>query len=234
MSKASSILAGITVALAVGLTGCASGKPGAAPPPSSSPAPSVDCETASQADWQKHCAPTDVPSDVGKEEQQTLPFGEPFEYDPLPLQGETESTTWAVTLTKTECGLKAIPKADSNPEWDGGDEHPEYIAAKPEKGNDFCILHWSWTNKGKMHATPDQTGDIMVGEDRLARSSDDQMRSWTIMDTHLGVQYTDEVNPGKSTKSLDIYQVPAGATPTAVWFPMDTILSGSYLLVATA
>ena len=47
-------------------------------------------------------------------------------------------TTWEVVLDKIECGLTSIPNAKSNPDWMGGPEIPQYVAATPAPGKDFC------------------------------------------------------------------------------------------------
>jgi hypothetical protein len=54
-----------------------------------------------------------------------------------------------------------------------------------------------------------------------------------VMDTHLGVSYAAKVNPRESTHSLDIYEVPAGVTPTGIWFPIETASSGSHWRILT-
>jgi hypothetical protein len=95
-------------------------------------------------------------------------------------------------------------------------------------------MHWSCKNVGKIHANVDQSGDLMLGDERFARSSEDESRSWTIMQTHLDYIYTNQVNPGESAKSLDVYQVSAGRKPDSIWFPMETVQPGSsYIQVST-
>jgi hypothetical protein len=224
----------VVAGLIILLPGCSQGAPRsvkAAASPSSAKSP-VNCETASQAEWLKNCAGKD-PTTRDVESEPTIeatPLGRPFDYVNT---NDSDPLTWKVTLTKAECGLKSIPEAENNPKWDGGTEFPQYIAAKPKKGKDFCIFYWSWNNIGKVHGTPDKSGDVMIGDERHSRSQEDEMMSWTVMDTKLGVGYTDDVNPGESTKSLDIYQVPAGMMPEAVWFPMTTMISESTLLIST-
>ncbi|MBB2988261.1 hypothetical protein FHW15_003428 [Terracoccus luteus] len=51
------------------------------------------------------------------------------------------------------------------------------------------------------------------------------------MRTLLDVEYSKKVNPRSSTKSLDVYQIPVGAQPTAVWFPMETLMGDSTIKV---
>ncbi len=161
---------------------------------------------------------------------ETVPYGEPFEYVDMSLDGP--GTTWSVALNNVDCGLNSLPKADANPNWDGSDGIPEYTSAKPPEGSEFCVLYWDWTNVGKSPGITIQSGDLMFGDERFARTVDDEMRSWTFMDTNLSVDYAAEVNPGKKTKSADIYTVDEGQTPDATWFPMETFVDEAYVLVA--
>jgi hypothetical protein len=79
----------------------------------------------------------------------TLPAGQPFDYQRTYEDKPGRPVDWRVTLTETECGVKTIAQALPNPKWDGGDEHPEYVAAKADSGKEFCIVYWSWENVGK-------------------------------------------------------------------------------------
>jgi hypothetical protein len=202
--------------------------------PRSTPAapPSIDCENASQVDWEKYRASLTPEGDASEGPPEPLPFNEPFDYSPVNADAQP-TTDLKVTLTKMTCGLKSLPEADSNPKWDGSADIPEYIDAKPEEGKDFCVIYWSWKNVGKSPGGIDQSGDLMIGDERHSRDSEDEMRSWTLMENELGVDYTDDMNPGESTKSLDVYQVPTGKAPDAVWFPMTTMVSESWLLIST-
>lgn len=208
-----------SVALAaalLALTACSSGQTNSPP---ESPAGSLPSSVS----------PEPSPSET----VQTLPAKVAFPYSPPPEMEQKKAPEWQVTLTATKCGLKSIPEAQLNPEYDGSDDIPEEIAAKPDAGNDFCVLYWSWENVGDVPATTDFSGDLMIGEKQHAASPDDQMMAWTVMDTELGVAYAGEVNPGKSTKSVDIYQVPEGAMPDAVWFPEVTV-GAEQVLVSTS
>ena len=70
------------------------------------------------------------------------------------LRKTTRPRDWRVTLTKTECGLKTIAKALPNPAWDGGDDKPEYVAAKADPGKDFCIVYWDWETSARSPGSP--------------------------------------------------------------------------------
>lgn len=196
--------------------------------------PSVNCEAATQADWQEHCSSLAPKPDADPEPtSDTLPFNEQFDFVQIFQDGEV-GTDWKVTLTKVECGLKTIPKADSNPAWDGGDEVPQYVAAKPDPGNTFCILSWDWKNVGKSPESTTNAGDLVLASgERFSASSEDQDRSWTIMDTRLGVDYSASINPRGKARSLDVYQLPEGELPASVMFPMTTMVAESYFEVAT-
>jgi hypothetical protein len=229
---ASVVLAGFLI-----LTGCSTGNPAQnASTPMPSPTPAVNCETASMEEWLEHCDTATVEGEPSAEpgavtEDHKIPKGQVFEYTSVMADGP--GTTWSIKLAKTECGLNSLPKTDGNPKWQGGDEVPEYIPAKAPKGSDFCVLYWDWENTGKRPGTTIQSGDLMFGDEFYARSSEDEMRSWTFMETNLSVGYTDEVNPHKQTKSADIYTVDEGAVPDAVMFPMETMVDEEYFLVAT-
>jgi hypothetical protein len=159
-----------------------------------------------------------------------VPAGKSFDYTSVG-DDQTKASDWTVKLTKTECGVKSISKAVPNPKWDGSDTFPEWVAAKPAKGQDFCILYWSWKNVGKTPGYPDAAGDLVVNGERYAREEDEM--SEHVMETHLGIRWH-PTNPHQSTKSLDIYEVPAGSTPDAVWFPYENlVVPDSYLLIAT-
>lgn len=216
-----------TLLLAVG---CSSSTDTAVSPAASpSPSTSFNCDDpdATVEEWDQHCTLDAIES---ADPPTPIEFGQTAEYNREYV--DSDGTTWSVKLTKVDCGLKKIAKVDSNPEWDGGDDHPEYIAAKAPSGSDFCILYWDWENIGK---TPDNTnsaGDLMFGDRQWAKSSDDESRSEKFMETNMGLGY-DQVNPGKKTKSADIYTVDEGTAPDAVWFPMQNGGDDNYMLFAT-
>lgn len=217
------LAAGVAVAV---ISGCSNGgtpAPSAAPagPPSNAPAASQPAVSQS---------PTASPASEGAMDdpmgQQEMPGGQPFDYETTYADG-AQSTKWKVTLTKVECGMKALPQVDTNPAWDGSTRIPEYIEAKPADGMQFCVAHWTWQNVGTKPDSTTHSGNIWIGKEQFAQSSEDSMRSWTLMKTAEKVNYSESVNPRSTTKTLDIYQIPAGEKPTAVSFPMDTIFSKS-------
>lgn len=219
---------GLVTVAALAVGACSNQAPtNKAPPsasrPSTSPTPSSEPPTSSSEQ------PTASSEQPPASTPQMQPFGRPFDFTNIYANG-TESN-WRVTLTRVKCGLKSVPSADSNPKWDGSDSIPSEIDAKVDPGNDFCVLHWDWRNVGTKPATTTHSGNLLVGQDEFAPSDEDQMRSWTMMRTLLGVEYSKSVNPHGTTQSLDVYQIPAGQKPTAVWFPMQTLVGESTILV---
>ena len=230
-SRAAAILLVMTLLGA----GCSSNSGTSTP----TPTVSIDCEdpdiTVRQAE--EHCSGDVQEGEPGEAEETpehgdpAVSLGEAIEY--TQIYSNSQGTTWSVKLTKVRCGLKSLPETEGNPDWQGEEDVPEYIAAKAPNGSNFCVLYWDWKNVGKLPDTTIQSGDLMFGDERFARTGEDEMRSWTFMETNLNVNYSAEVNPRKGTKSADIYTVDEGTVPDAVWFPMETLVDGEYTLMAT-
>lgn len=235
------LLVAIGAATALLVAGCTA--PSTAPPatsPTPTPSASIDCsdENITVKEWDEHCEGVQPTEEPGKADETPMhgdpyiPMGEPLEFNE-PYSDGTPATTWKVTLKKAQCGQKSLPETDSNPKWRGSDDIPQYIGAKAPKGKDFCVLYWDWMNAGKVPDTIKQAGDLMFGDEQFARDSEDEMRSWTFMETNLKVNYSAKVNPRKTTKSADIYTVDQGKVPDAVWFPLGTLVGNEQYLMAT-
>jgi len=177
--------------------------------------------------------PTQVDVPIEQAER-TAGLGKPFEFHKT-YSDSDEVELWEVTLTEVKCGVKSIPKGASNPKWDGGDEYPEYITAKAGDGDEFCLLYWDWKNVGKTPASTTDAGDILIGDERFAKSDEDSDIASNVTRNQLGDAYDNQVdvNPRKSTKSVDVYTVPAGGVPRAVLFPMATVYGDSTMLIST-
>jgi len=226
------------------LAGCANGSSALAPP--ETPTPTVNCEAASQEEWTEHCATAapmdgasegDPPLDKGVTIEQAEPtagLNKPFQFFKT-YSDNDEVEEWQVTLTKMKCGLKSIANGTSNPKWQGGDDVPEFITAKPEKGDEFCLLYWNWKNVGKTPGSTTSSGDLLIGDERYAMSDEADTIGSNVMKAEMPDEYYDQVdiNPRKSTRSLELYSVPAGETPRAVLFPMTTVYEDSAMLIST-
>jgi hypothetical protein len=234
MKRARASFAPLLMLLLLG-AGCSSNSGSTAP----TPAASIDCEdpniTVKQAE--EHCSGDVQEGTPGAAEETPMhgdpyvPMGEAIEY--TRIYSDSQGTTWRVKLATVRCGLKSLPKTDLNPKWQGEEDVPQFIAAKAPRGSDFCVLYWDWENIGKKPDTTVASGDLMFGDEQFARTSEDELRSWTFMETNLKVDYTAEVNPRRKTKSADIYTVDEGTVPDAVWFPMETAVDTEYTLMAT-
>lgn len=166
----------------------------------------------------------------------TLPAGKPIDYRPTNMQdSEQRPMDWRVTLTKTECGLKSIPKAVPNPKWQGEDDVPQYVTAKADPGKQFCIVYWAWENVGKEPGRPDAAGDIVVNGERYPRAGEQDEMSEHLAEQKLRATWMyEDVAPHDKTRSLDVYLIPEGAKPEAVWFPFENLVDEtSNYLVAT-
>jgi hypothetical protein len=229
------VLAGFLI-----LTGCSTGNPAQnASTPRPSPTPAINCETASMEEWLEHCetaAPEKgEPMEVPVEKQEPYAgLNEPFQFFKT-YSDHDEVEEWQVTLTKVSCGVKAIPKGAANPKWDGGDEYPQHITAKPASGEEFCLLYWDWKNVGKTPASTTNSGDILIGDERFAKSNGDDDIANAVLENEFGDAYYTQVdvNPRKSTRSVDVYSVPAGEMPRAVLFPMATVYEDSAMVIST-
>ena len=222
------------------VSGCSSNADAGAPAAPPSPSASIDCDNPdiTVGEWQENCLSDEEESVEPAEGDETpldappyTPVGKPIEFTKRYNDGS--GTTWSVKLSKIECGLNSLPATDPNPDWQGEDDVPEYITAKAPKGSDFCVLYWDWKNIGKRPDHTVQSGDLMFGDQRFARDSDDETRSEHFMENNLGIELGDDTNPRKSTKSADIYTIDEGTVPDAVWFPSETMVDESYVLMAT-
>lgn len=137
-------------------------------------------------------------------------------------------TTWEVVLDKIECGLTSIPSAKSNPDWMGGPEIPQYVAATPAPGKDFCKAYLTAKNVGQVPDTVRAPGNLDADGTQYAPV---QMMAWTVLETELDAQYASPVNPGDSTRTMEIYEVPSGKVGTGVLFPSPGLASQSIFLL---
>jgi hypothetical protein len=207
------------------VVGCSSDIPGSAP--------GTECDPTSQQNPCANYGPTDAntPEVPVESAAPTAALNQPFEFRKT-YSDSDKVDTWQVTLTQVKCGLTSITNGADNPEWRGGDEVPEYLPAKPEIGDEFCVTYWSWTNVGKGPASTGDAGDLLIGDERFAM--DDESLSSNTGKDQLGKDWanTVDINPRKSTRTLNVYAVPVGSTARAVLFPNKTVYTDSTMLIA--
>ena len=137
------------------------------------------------------------------------PMGDPV---PFSTAGELGVVKWAVTVTDMECAIASIPRAEVSEDGTG-----KASTARPSKGNEFCLLHTKWKNVGEVASMPVFPGNLIIDGEQVAHEQRDQARSFAVTSDQLGVDLLGYVEPGKSVKEIEVYEVPQGSVPEAVW-----------------
>ena len=150
-----------------------------------------------------------------------VPAGQSADWVRPDYRDGTPGTTWSIKLDGVTCGLTSIPNSKSNPAWDGSAASgPHYLAATPAPGQEFCRGDWTMTNAGAAPDSPPDIGDLVVGGKQFApASAADGPDVHVVMRETLGVEYAASVNPGRSVKTLQIWEVPVGSKPEGAWVP---------------
>ncbi len=142
-----------------------------------------------------------------------------------------------MTLMKVRCGLKTLPAAADNPKWDGSDEIPQYVTAKADDGSAFCRIEGRYKVSGKKPKVGWDDFGTLVTEDGTEYAEDDVSSQATNnlnrARTGCAPYLCSTLNPGKQIPILKIYQIPAGAKPTYINWPKDTLVSGAVYRFAT-
>lgn len=128
--------------------------------------------------------------------------------------GPGEFATWEVMVKDVECGSQSLAKAEFAP--DGS-----VVTATPRGGQEFCVVETEWTNVGKVEAGGATVlGNLMVGGQAIERQDKDVSRGLAVMDQRDlgGLSF---VQPGKTVTQVDVFEVPAGTVPDAVWISRD-------------
>lgn len=155
-------LLALAAATAIALTGCSNDSSPETDDSSSSPdgaEAQAESTPLSQEEWIELCAPDggtnpDDPKcteDLGEGDEEGMADdeslnekqGEWFEFTTTDADDYIEK--WQVRIDSAEV-VDVLPKAADNADWDGGDEIPEYIDAKPEAGNEFLHVEYSLKN----------------------------------------------------------------------------------------
>jgi hypothetical protein len=176
-------------------------------------------------------SPSPAPEPIGEEEYgfskpplEQAAVGTPFDHQET-FSDDTAPVDWRVTVNKVQCGLTVLKKAASNPDWQGDDAIPRFIDAKPAAGQEFCRMDATLKNVGKTPGSGAQGfGNIVTDQGEFQASSDDEEYARNL--TEVEELPTSPFNPGSTAKVIVIWQVGAGAKPTAVLFPDTTVYSG--------
>lgn len=127
-----------------------------------------------------------------------------------------------------ECGVTSIPDAVDNPVYmeSGGEEGEPNIAAEPEDGKEFCIFDMEYKNVGSTPYQVDEPGAVLLESgDVHEQSTEDQDIAWTIQD------YVIDLNPGDTGEYQHVVSIPAGATPLALFYPSETAVQISTMVL---
>lgn len=162
-------------------------------------------EEAAPSDEEVFPAP---PSDAAP----AVALGAPVTFE-QELGPEGEVAPWAVTVTDVECGLKALSKGEYTDDGVG--------TATPRSGYEFCLVETRWKNVGDAEAGGATVlGNLVAGDETVERLDKDVSRGLAVM-TGRDVFPDSVVKPGKSTTLIDVFEVPDGVAPDAVWISRD-------------
>lgn len=218
-------LLALTAATALVLTGC-SGNSSPEPEETSSAPEGGEAQSEStplsQDEWIDLCAPDggtnpDDPKcteDLGEGDEEGIPDddelneaqGEWFEFTTTDAEDYIEK--WQVRIDTAEV-VDALPKAADNADWDGGDEIPQYIDAKPEDGNEFLHVEYSVKNTNKKAAYLALEPSVMFSDGEvfspLGQDADEYAPNLThFRDNPAG----EEQNPKTETQGDFVIEIP--------------------------
>lgn len=133
-----------------------------------------------------------------------------------------------VRVADFECGVMSIPDAVDNPVYmeSGGEEGEPNIAAEPEDGKEFCIFDMEYKNVGSTPYQVDEPGPVLLESGDLhEQSTEDQDVAWTIQD------YVIDLNPGDTGEYQHVVSIPAGEIPLALFYPSETAVLTSTMVL---
>jgi len=146
--------------------------------------------------------PSDVPA--GAADGPTAQAGEPFTF--------SGSSSWRVTLSDVQCRLMEIRGV-------GAGTSAPALSAKPNDGNEFCVLTWDLVNIGAAPAAIGvPKGTLFLGRDEVSASLEDEAVADRVLKDRFDVDSQTLVNPGNSTKRVNVYQITQNDGPTHVSF----------------
>lgn len=221
-------LLAVAAAAAIALTGCSSNttpEADATSPasPTDEPAP-AESTPLSQAEWVDLCAPDggtnpDDPqctadqvedgegdeegiSDESFNEKQ----GEWFVFTTTDSENFVEK--WDVRIDSAKL-VDVIPDAEYNEDWDGGDEIPQYIDAKPDAGNEFLHIEYSVKNTNQKPLYLALESSVMFSDGEVFAPLGDDLDDYTPNltqrhDNPAGEQQ----NPGTETQGDFVIEIP--------------------------
>lgn len=213
----------IAAASALALAGCSTDT--ASPPAeSSAPVEQADAATASatplsQEDWVNLCGPEgtapDDPQCFEDSANPTVKVGEWGELVQTYDDGETQSS--GIRVDKVDYKT-TLPEAASNPDWEGGDEPPQYIDATVEDGYKFAVIEYTVKNTSKKPNMPQFPGSVLTDNDaEFAPSTEDEEAGDNLGEQNEENHGTD-INPGQEIQQFLVVSIEESDEVKSVYF----------------
>lgn len=130
---------------------------------------------------------------------QDVPAGESALWNRGDYADGTPGTTWRVRLDGVTCGLPSLGEVPA------------------AAGQELCRADLTVVNAGDVPDSPPDVGHLVVGGREFAPV--DQSVGWDLLRSELGVSYSGQLNPGRESAWLGVWEVPAGSSPSGVWWP---------------
>lgn len=216
------LILAIAAASALALAGCSTDT--ASPPAeSSAPVEQTDAATASatplsQEDWVSLCGPEgtapDDPQCFEDSANPTVKVGEWGELVQTYDDGETQSS--GIRVDKVDYKT-TLPAAASNPDWDGGEEIPQYVDAEPDDGYQFAVVSYTVKNTSKKPSMPGFNGSVLTNNDaEFGPGPDEEDYAYNLADA-ADEKSGSYINPGQDVKQFLVVQIEKGDTLKSVY-----------------
>lgn len=230
------LVGGITAA-ALFLSSCGTGAdPGTSAEPSamtSTSEPSPPSTPLSQAEWVEMCGPegtdpgnprctedkealedegvgeeddADEYSDPYLDEEYQEPVGEWLQF--TTTDDENYVRKWEVKVDSVEL-TETLPDAKSNPDWDGGEEIPQYIEARANEGNEFLHAKYSVKNTTGVPGALSLESAVVFSDSEMygPYGEFDTDYAWNLTQAH-DVPAGDDQNPNTVSEGDFVIEIP--------------------------
>ena len=215
-------LALAAAAAALTLTACSSNdttaEPEADPSADQASESSAESTPLSQEEWVELCGPEGTAPDDPKcfedSANPTVKVGEWGELVQTFDDGEEQPSGIRVDKVEYKDTLSA---AASNPDWDGGEEIPQYIDAEPEDGYQFAVVSYTVKNTSKKPSMPGFNGSVLTNNDaEFGPGPDEEDYAYNLADA-ADEKSGSYINPGQDVNQFLVVQIEKGDTLKSVY-----------------
>ncbi|MCW1805269.1 DUF4352 domain-containing protein [Brachybacterium squillarum] len=171
---------------------------------------------------------SDGGEDLGEDDGSVVMPGEAGVFSTIGMDLPKGEGEISVKVADYECGLTSIPEGADNPVYmeSGGEEGEEYIDAEAPDGKEFCVFDMEYENVGKTPYQVDDPGAVSLDNGEFhEQSAEDHDISWKIQD------YVIDLNPGDKGEYKHVVSVPAGSKPVALFYPGETMVLDSTMVL---